>query len=205
MSIICFNRYYYKLFTTMLSKINSCQEGVCNFFCVQSLFNGVVFGIMGALGMKYEIWETSVSKLIQAFQQSLVALLPMMERVKIPWKDGNAYDDWDEICDVLFKNIVVNSLHCRLSDSKPLPPYGIRQDNYESKSFIGIEMQNVSHAAFVGFKSGEEPFNQLEVAILNKDFYCIEYRTIGFDNVCFFLYKNSNKDIEQVNMLEIEL
>ena len=66
------------------------------------------------------VWRTSVTDLLEIFHDSLVALVPQMQRARIGWRNGVAYDDWDEIAETLFGKIVVASLQWSLPEETPI-------------------------------------------------------------------------------------
>lgn len=53
-----------------------------------------------------EKWNTSVTELIMVFRGALISIIPWLERAKIYWKNGESYDDWDNIVNALYENIV---------------------------------------------------------------------------------------------------
>jgi len=87
-------------------------------------------------------WQTTVSGLVLIFRDALAALVPHMERAKLPWREGEAYDEWDEISEVIFDKIVAQSLRCALGpegESLRLPRYDMVYDNYRDFSFIAVQ------------------------------------------------------------------
>ena len=50
--------------------------------------------------------QVSINRLVEAFQACLLALIPQVEAVGLPWRDGEAYDDWDRIEEALFKSVI---------------------------------------------------------------------------------------------------
>lgn len=42
-------------------------------------------------------WKTSESELLTIFSGALLAIIPWLEKAKIKWKEGEAYNDWDNI------------------------------------------------------------------------------------------------------------
>ena len=120
------------------------------------------------------IWNTSVYELMTIFQGALKAILPSVERVRIPWKQGEAYDDWDEIAEVLFRSIMERSLGYALGlelvEERILPPY---DSIYQSYSNIGrIEVDNCAEndrCVFVRLSTSSEPFDTIDYLIVGDD------------------------------------
>ncbi len=113
-----------------------------------------------------ERWTTSVHHLMLNFRDALVALIPYMERGRIPWRDEEAYDDWDEIAQSLYKNMVLRSIlfSTEHQDDLATPEYGTVYPSYDGKSFIEVvetTPQLDGYKVFVGFSTQEHPFDQV--------------------------------------------
>ena len=55
-------------------------------------------------------WDVSIDELVRSFRDALCALVPIAERVQMPWKEPNAYDDWDHMCEAIYRSIVIGSI-----------------------------------------------------------------------------------------------
>jgi hypothetical protein len=150
-----------------------------------------------------ESWNSSATELLRIFRQSLKALIPTMEMVKIGWRDEDAYDDWDEICAILYKSIVANSIADELNGSAPLISFGVRCESYSKNSFIGISTRNAGYSAFVKFKTGTEPFDLVDVAILDEALGVIRYDTIPSQSTEFNLNINVQGSIRQATTISV--
>ena len=51
-------------------------------------------------------WTTSVDELIRLFGDAIRALIPIAERARMQWKAPDSYDDWDHICEAIYRSIV---------------------------------------------------------------------------------------------------
>jgi hypothetical protein len=113
-----------------------------------------------------EQWRTTVQDLMLNFHEALVALTPYMDRVKIGWRDEEAYDDWDHIAQSLYQNMVLRSIlfSTECQDDLATPDYGTVYPSYGDKSFIeivGDPSQPRLYRVFVGFSTREHPFDQV--------------------------------------------
>lgn len=74
--------------------------------------------------------QLPIDRLIEAFQACLLALIPQMEAVGLPWRDGEAYDDWDRIEEALFKSVISTPVEFTPSEgaSRPLRRYKYDDD-----------------------------------------------------------------------------
>ena len=89
-------------------------------------------------------WHTDPTELVSIFRRALVALIPVAEAARIPWRDADAYDDWDEIARVLFNQIVLRSLEWAgvgKEDGFTFPEYGMYLEDYSSHHVIGVRTQ----------------------------------------------------------------
>lgn len=156
-------------------------------------------------------WKTSVDELISIFRTALVALLPSMEKAHIAWREGEAYDDWDEITQSLYRNIVGRSLQSVFDNDFDLddllPKYNMKLLSYKERHILKIARSApVDSNAFVGLSSTEEPFDTV-------DFICIDSKgeprgnilRIPLEKASFeFLYW-SRKEPKVITDLDVDL
>jgi hypothetical protein len=55
------------------------------------------------------IWNTSVAETVRVAQGALRALVPIVEKAQMPWREPNNYDDWDLIASAMLRSIVIMS------------------------------------------------------------------------------------------------
>jgi len=108
--------------------------------------------------------ETTVTELLQSCRDALAAIAPVVERVGMRWKEPDVYDDWDAIAEVLFQQVVVESLRWALPDDHrahfALPQYAMKHESVAATSYIRVvEAQNDRHLAFHGFGTHVDPFD----------------------------------------------
>jgi hypothetical protein len=115
-----------------------------------------------------DIWNTSVSDLIRIFRNSLLALIPYVEQAKIPWKQGEAYDEWDEITQVLYKNIVTKTIQwgCGYGSISEvaIPDYNMLYKNYSQFSLICVadSKPDDSSLVFHSFSSRHQSLDMIQ-------------------------------------------
>ena len=93
-------------------------------------------------GMQQDVSYT-VTQLVAAFRQALVALVPIVEAVGLTWRDGEAYDDWDLIEGTLFEVLVAAGVRGDVDafgTSKPFPAYGFADVSYADCSWIEVNV-----------------------------------------------------------------
>ncbi|MGW1421949.1 hypothetical protein ACWAT4_17730 [Bradyrhizobium manausense] len=134
-------------------------------------------------------WETTVDELIVLFGDSLRALIPVAERARMAWKEPNAYDDWDHICEAIYRSIVISSVEHAdgLRGFLPMLDYDRRTSSYEMNSFIG-ETNSKGEAAFVCFETETSPFDRCVFAVLDGNLSVISERRAATAGTRFSLY-----------------
>jgi hypothetical protein len=55
-------------------------------------------------------WTTSVDELMRLFGDAIRTLVPIAERARMHWKEPDSNDDWDRICEAIFRSIVIGSI-----------------------------------------------------------------------------------------------
>ena len=115
------------------------------------------------------MWKTSVTELLDIFHESLLTLIPIMERAHLPWKEPDSYDEWDNITETLFQVLVVGTLQWVIYQKEEgkleIPKYDFRYENYSSHSFIAIKQRtnnDENYLVFVGFATKDAPLDTVE-------------------------------------------
>jgi len=154
-----------------------------------------------------ENWKTSVTELLTILKGALLAIIPWLEKAKIKWKEDEAYDDWDNIAEALYKNIVCSSLTVEASRDYKIAKYDFNYDDYSSINFIEVIDKDNSKKrfAFVAFQSNFSPLDSVKVAELNKMDKVVNYTNLGFDGLEFTFVKHINGKKEIVDSIEVVL
>lgn len=124
-------------------------------------------------------WETSVGELLTLFRDAMQALIPVAERAHMSWKEPDAYDDWDAICQAIYRSIVMGSIeHAEVVGRfMPIPDYDLRTSSYEKNSFIG-NAASKEEAAFVRFETESVPFDRCLFAVLDPNSRVVSERRV---------------------------
>jgi len=98
-----------------------------------------------------------------------------MERAHIPWREGKAYDDWDEISEALYRSIVTRTIQHSDCYAEPeglnMPGYGFVVPSYVDVSFIEVGVGAPSrgqHKVFIDFATDKEPFDMVRCVTLDE-------------------------------------
>jgi hypothetical protein len=118
-------------------------------------------------------WQTTVTDVVLIFRDSLRALAPHVAKARIEWRDDAAYDDWDEIAQVLFEKIVVASVVWSLPEAdRPridFVAYDVMYDSYAGKAIIVLEMPESERLVFHSFGTRDEPFDTVRGRKVDKE------------------------------------
>jgi len=144
-------------------------------------------------------WKTTTDHIVRLFRSSLVALVPTMEQARIPWRGSEAYDDWDEIAGILYKNIVARSLQWAIGADTALedllPPYNIIVSSYSKRNIMQVLAPDFaeSPAAFIGFSTAAEPFDVVDCLRIDANGRAIgEVVNCSLDQVSFCFYHRAS-------------
>ena len=116
----------------------------------------------------------TITDVLLNFRQALLAILPAVERVGIPWRRPDAYDDWDAITSVMFNTLVVEVFRWSVASSTSglfkMPGYDLLLESY-----AGLCVLEVRHAALQGgrhlfhsFGTHDSPFDMIEVRRISE-------------------------------------
>ncbi|MBL1181634.1 MAG: hypothetical protein HND27_11055 [Bacteroidetes bacterium] len=161
---------------------------------------------MGELIMSNNL-KTTVTELLAIFRGSLLAIIPWLEKAKIKWKEGESYDDWDNITESIYANLVCSSLTGEVVSEYGIAKYNFNYNDYTSMSFIEVKNKDNSEKkfAFVAFQSNFSPLDSVKVAELDKTNKVVRYTNLKFDNLEFVFVKNINGKKEVIDSIEVAL
>ncbi len=124
-------------------------------------------------------WNITVDEIVRNFHDALGFLYPCLKKVNLPVSLPDAYDSWDEITEVLYKNLVVDVMRYGLSEDQmhlfSLPVYEAFYSSYFGLSIIEVVpnkpepqfQENVF--IFSRFMTRESVFDTVEASIASRD------------------------------------
>ena len=150
-------------------------------------------------------WETTVNELVAIFRNSVIAIIPLLEQAKIKWKEGESYDDWDNIVTTLFENIVCSSLFSEVSLENDMSKYDMVYKNYSNMNFLIVKStENINKTlAFISFQSLSTPLDSVKVAVLNNQYNVIDYLILKSENLDYFFVKNHNGKYDIISEIKV--
>lgn len=152
-------------------------------------------------------WKTSVTELLLILRGALMAIIPWIEKAKIKWTDEEAYDDWDNIAESLYQNIVCSSLTGEVASEYQIAKYNFNYWDYSLMNFIGVRHKDNAEKkfAFVAFQSNLSPMDSVKVAELDKLNKVVDYTNLKLESLDFVFVKNLNGKKEVIDSIEIAL
>ena len=119
-------------------------------------------------------WETTVDRLMLVFRNALRGLIPHIERVRIEWRDGSSYDDWDAIAQTLYEKIVVSSLLWAMPEHErevtQVPDYNMSYASYAGKTVVAVNRTSTEdRLVFHSFATEKNPFDRVRVCKVDGD------------------------------------
>lgn len=135
------------------------------------------------------IYSTTVDELIRVYCQAMAALTPSLDQVHIAWRDGAAYDDYDQIAECLFGSIVLNSLREATDSSRKFFEYARGYEDYRDLNYIAVHNANVesNRVALQSFQSNSAPMDSVRISLLDGNLQKIAVQVIPNVNLRFSL------------------
>jgi hypothetical protein len=153
-------------------------------------------------------WETSLDELVALFSDALRALVPIAERAHMAWKEPDAYDDWDHICEAIYRSIVIGSIEHtdEIGTFMPILDYDRRTRAYEKNSFIG-DAKSKEREAFVCFETESAPFDRCLFAVLDRNLKVVgERRAATSDTNFSFVRRDYDKQtLEFIDKITVSI
>lgn len=164
--------------------------------------------------MEKEIWRTRVEHLMSIFRDSLLALIPHLEAARIPWREEEAYDEWDNISEALFENIVLRSIRwgvAGVGSDVVFPTYGHVHGDYGGRALIEVfngEPPESPRWVFLRLGSEESPLDSVKCLRMAQDGKVLtaEARSVPFANACYRVWLRDDDRLKgPITDLAIEL
>ena len=147
-------------------------------------------------------WNTSIRELLLNYRGALLSLIPWLTKSNIPYKEAEAYDDWDTITSTLYETLVINSINYsdELMDKNPFPKYDFQYKDYKNLNFILCEypIGKNEFLVFVSF-STEDNFEMINTCNVAKDSLMVISRSkVKLSDANFYL--NQKIPLENITL-----
>lgn len=139
----------------------------------------------------------TVNVLLANLRDALSALAPVAERAHISWRDGEAYDDWDDLASCVYEILVGRTIAADASAGPgvlPLAPYDMRLPSYAEHSSFAVATEDGSALFFNKLSAGEGDFGAAETvpATLGGRLLDAEPVVLPIDSVSWTLLRRRN-------------
>lgn len=113
-----------------------------------------------------------VKGLVLNLRSALMGLATAFERVGLPWKRPDAYDEWDNCASATFEALVIEPLRSSLGgrDALVFPEYDLLLPSYRGISVIEVlpDRGDGTVQVFHALASQQEPFDSVEIRRVDK-------------------------------------
>jgi len=118
----------------------------------------------------------NVTELVGLFREALLALLPVMDKARIEWREGRTYDPWENIERILYDSILGSCVENAVPTGSAvrLATYGLVRPTYADRSFLVAS--GVGNAAFLELATRPQPFDEAVFLELRPDLTSSESR-----------------------------
>lgn len=119
-----------------------------------------------------EAWRVTANALLANLRDALSALVPVAERARISWREGEAYDDWDDLASCVYDVLVSRTIAADVGagrEALPLAPYDMRLPSYAEHSAIAARTDDGSVLLFNRLLAGEGDFAAAEAVSASLD------------------------------------
>lgn len=115
-----------------------------------------------------------ITDLMLNFQQALREIVPRIEFVGTPWKEPQAYDQWDDIASAIFEALVREPIRSSWPEEQwhlvNIPGYNYWKDGIAGRHFIEVlsDTDPGTICVFDEFSTVSEPFDTVRWFLLSK-------------------------------------
>ena len=148
----------------------------------------------------------TVTDLILNFRSALVAVLPMVEALGIPWRRGEAYDEWDNLASCMYRQLVGAVIDSSLGSVSEAPvrlaAYDMMLLEYAGHATVDVKSDELGHGRWVfhAFCTKNEPLDSVEVRLVSSNGmpYSEELRSCALSGCCFSVTLTNGSSISDV-------
>ena len=109
-----------------------------------------------------------VANAVEGFRRGLAALTPSADLAGIPWRNEDAYDEWDRISESLFDVFVAAPIRLDTTARAgvfPLLRYDFGRQDFPAVSWLELDVEDESESlALRSFLSTDRPFDMCDFA-----------------------------------------
>lgn len=107
--------------------------------------------------------RATITDLVLNFSDACRALIPGLDRARVPWSDVDQYDNWDRIAEALFESLVGEPCNFQAAEiglaGLRLSRYGF--DTISTNSFISVVTPHCTGCRLISLASRDRPFSHV--------------------------------------------
>lgn len=117
----------------------------------------------------------TITDLVMNFRAGLLGLVPCFERVGIPWRRPEAYDEWDNCAAAVYQALIVEPVRSTLPEAERegfnLPGYDMLLPTYAGVSVIEVlpARPDATMKVFHALGTASSPFDVVELRSVRRD------------------------------------
>ncbi len=109
--------------------------------------------------------HVSVTDLVRNFAGACRALVPHLDRARIPWADRQQYDNWERVAETLFVSLVLEPCRFQAETSFPQISLILRRYGFSASgenAFLHLDAGGTADCRFTQLRSVDRPFDCCE-------------------------------------------
>jgi hypothetical protein len=119
-------------------------------------------------------WIMNTGEILLNFREALLGVVPCFEKVGVPWRRPDSYDQWDDTAASLFNALVEEPLRAMMPEAERIP---FKLPKYDTllPSYSGVHVIEVlssgsdsSVKVFHSFGTSVDPFDVMEVRAVGR-------------------------------------
>jgi hypothetical protein len=104
------------------------------------------------------------------FREAVQGLIPVLDAAGVAWRDGDAYDDFDDVASALYIALVLHPLTNEADSILPLADYDMLREDYSDVSFLRHE-GGAESAIFNRLVPGDGGFAHVELVPIDAQLH----------------------------------
>lgn len=154
-----------------------------------------------------ERWHIAVDELMIIFRDAIGALIPFAERMRMPWREPDAYDDWDGICLSLYKSFVIMAVQNSkgVQGSQRIMGYNARRTSIKGMSFVGVSI-GTRKGVFLRLHTTNNPLDSCLIAEMDAHGKVFSHKSILIKDIKFSYFDcigEESHEYKEIEFLEV--
>jgi hypothetical protein len=140
-----------------------------------------------------DVYRATVGELLENFRDALVAILPVVDRAMINYRDNETHRDWERLAEGMFDAFVrspIDSDLAAIGGELPLARYDIDVGDYLGVSWLTTDVEAPHRGVLLRFLSDAAPFDKIQVVDIDPvTLRAGKRRTVATSEISLALYR----------------